>query len=121
MRWTQTQTGVPSNLVTLLSARSHSSWRLRRQFQIFHEIARLSSTFFAEIGNDEDCLSGVHKAKSGRPNNRKPEGRIKNTLRLNRKNEFNCKGKFNRKAENSTSIIRTYSLGRIQMAELIEN
>ena len=39
-------------------------------------------------------MSGVHKAKSGRPNNRKLEGRVKNTIRPNRKAEFNCKAEI---------------------------
>ena len=41
----------------------------------------------------------VHKAESGRPNHRKPEGQILVTIRPNRKAEFD------RKAENISSLI----------------
>ena len=40
-----------------------------------------------------------HQAESGRPNNRKPEGQILFTIRPNRK------AKFDRKAENTSSLI----------------
>ena len=39
------------------------------------------------------CWRWVHKAESGRPNNRKPEGQILLTIRPNRKAKFDCKAK----------------------------
>ena len=53
--------------------------------------------FIKTEGHFFDFLLQISKevgAESGRPNNRKPEGQIKNTIRLNWEAEFNRKAKI---------------------------
>ena len=69
-----------------------------------HERTRPNSlrTQFQEAQQEIEIVFGmrwVHKAKSGRPNHRKPEGRILLTIRPNRK------AQLDHMAENISSLI----------------
>ena len=70
---------------------------------------RLSNVFYylkKNVGSIYALSLGwVHQAESGRPNDRKPEGRILLTIRPN------CKVEFDHKAENISSSISAQYMG----------